>query len=201
MLVWEGWQTKLTHLCLNQQFFTRFISRYIFRELEARGFQSNNSRKDVDRYNVWSIGNNLIDNLCKSHIILIDVHSKRSSTRCFQGHDLHHQVTGFAHAFSFIFFSLRLFFQFLQFKGANFYTKIMQRRIEVTVLFLEPKSIFQRLFKLHGPFIEKQYHVLGIRARLFAWLRDFARSTGCPVQYWGITLRLMTRFNFFSSFK
>ena len=197
MLVWEGWQTKLTHLCLNQQFFTRFISRYIFRELEARGFQSNNSRKDLDRYKVWSIGNNLIDNLCKSHVILIDVHSKRSSTRCFQGHDLHHQVTGFAHAFSFIFFSLRLFFQFLQFKGANFYTKIMQWKIEVTVLFWEPKSIFQRLLKLHGPFIEKQYHVLGIRARLFAWLRDFARRTGYPVQYWGITLRLMARFNFF----
>ena len=185
MLVWEGWQTKLTHLCLNQQFFTRFISRYIFRELEARGFQSNNSR------------NNLIDNLCEINVILIDVHSKRSSTRCFQGHDLHHQVTGFAHAFSFIFFSLRLFFQFLQFKGANFYTKIMQWKIEVTVLFWEPKSIFQRLFKLHGPFIEKQYRALEIRARLFAWLRDFARSTGCPVQYWGITLRLMARFNFF----
>ena len=109
--------------------------------------------QDLDRYKVWSIGNNLIDNLCKSHVILIDVHSKRSSTRCFQGHDLHHQVTGFAHAFSFIFFSLRLFFQLLQFKGANFYAKIMQWRIEVTVLFWEPKSIFQRLFKLRGPYM------------------------------------------------
>ena len=31
----------------------------------------------------------------------------------------------------------------------------------------------ENFFPLSGPLIEKKYGVLGMRARLFAWLRDF----------------------------
>ena len=45
----------------------------------------------------------------------------------------------------------------------------MQWKIEVTVLV---KRATEHRTSLHGSFIEKQYRVLGIQARLFAWLRD-----------------------------
>ena len=35
-----------------------------------------------------------------------------------------------------------------------------------------------------GPLIEKQYCVLGMQARLFAWLCDFYALYRMPVQYW-----------------
>ena len=49
--------------------------------------------------------------------------------------------------------------KFLQLKVDNLYTKIMQRKIEVTLLVRELTSIV--LGSLQGPFIEKQYRVLG----------------------------------------
>ena len=50
---------------------------------------------------------NLICNLWKLFIYISNYyHSKRSSRRCFQGNNFHHQVTGFVHAFSYVFLFL-----------------------------------------------------------------------------------------------
>ena len=54
--------------------------------------------------------NNLMYSLWKNPALLNNIDSKRFSSRCFQSHNLHPQVTGFVHASRYIFFSLRYFF-------------------------------------------------------------------------------------------
>ena len=70
------------------------------------------------------------------------------------------RVTGFVRAFNFIYF----FFQFPQFKGDKWYTKIMQESIGHR----SSSRAKENFFPLSGPLIEKKYGVLGMRARLFA---------------------------------
>ena len=111
-----------------------------------------------------NVGNNLVHNLWKNHANLNDVNSKRSSSRCFQGHNVDPRVMGSVHSFSHIFFSLRIyiFFNFPNLKGINCtpklctYTKNVGHRVR------------SRATSLPGLLIEKQYRVLGMRARLFA---------------------------------
>lgn len=50
--------------------------------------------------------NNFRYNLWNDHAILRDISSKRSSSHCSQGHNLHHRGTGFWHSFRYVFFSL-----------------------------------------------------------------------------------------------
>ena len=47
------------HLCFYQQFFTRVISRYIFRWLEARVFEVKMKKKKLQRYKVSSADKSL----------------------------------------------------------------------------------------------------------------------------------------------
>ena len=50
----------------------------------------------------------------KNQVVLIDMDSKRSSSSCFQGHNLHHQVTCFK---LYIFFPSMIFKNFSNLKG------------------------------------------------------------------------------------
>ena len=45
--------------------------------------------------------------LWENYANLNDIDSNRFPTRSFQGHNLHNRVTGFVHAFSFIFFPFK----------------------------------------------------------------------------------------------
>ena len=109
-----------------------------------KGFRSKIKRKNVKdtKSRAWG---NLICNLWKLFIYISNYYdSKHSSRRCFQGNNFHHQVTGFAHAFSrLFFFTFDNFLNFSELKG---------------------KICTQKLFNENGPFIENQYRVLGMRA-------------------------------------
>ena len=76
---------------------------------------------------------------------------------------------GFVHAFSHIFFSLRIyiFFNFPNLKRINCTPKLCAHTQNVG------HHVRSRATSLPGLLIEKQYRVLGMRARLFARLRDF----------------------------
>ena len=83
------------HLCLYQQFFTRVISRYIFRQLEARVFEVK-MKKKTSKLQSFERGEKFICNLQKLFTYISNYYcSKRSSRRCFQGNNFHHQVTRF----------------------------------------------------------------------------------------------------------
>ena len=68
-----------------------------------------------------SVWNNFIHNLWKNHANLNDVNSKRSSSRCFQGHNLDPRVMGFGMhlAISFFPFEYIYIFNFPNLKRIN----------------------------------------------------------------------------------
>ena len=107
-------------------------------------------------------------NSWRNHAILDDIDTK-SSARCFQGHNLHSSSNGLRTRFWLYPFSLQVVFLLTQFKGDNLFTKFMRLKIWYWFIVLaeELKTI------VPGLLIEKQYLVLGMRARVFACLRDF----------------------------
>ena len=75
----------------------------------SKGFKNKNKFKKLERYKVSNVGINLIHNLWEIHVISTDIDSKSSSSRCFQGHDLHHQVTALWMLLAITFFPLMIF--------------------------------------------------------------------------------------------
>ena len=108
-----------------------------------QGIFKSNTQKKIDRKKVSSVQNNLIHNLWENQANLNSIDSKHSSSCSFQGHNLHPWVTGFVHAFSFIFFSLGDFFhKFPQLKGDNLYTKIIQKKYRSLCSFKSKRQLF-----------------------------------------------------------
>ena len=100
-------------------------SRCILRWLEATVFMVTVENL-IGRMSRAYHRNNLMYSLWKNPALLNNIDSKRFSSRCVQSHNLHPQVTGFVHASRFFFFPSIFFFQFLQFRGDNLFTKVMQ---------------------------------------------------------------------------
>ena len=124
---------------------------------------------------------NLICNLWKLFIYISNYyHSKRSSRRCFQGNNFHHQVTGFVHVFSYVFFffffAFDNFLNFSKLKGKICTEKIMQWKIEVAPLIQELKSIVP-VCMVH---LLKSNTVFSECVRLLAWLRDLFSQYRMP---------------------
>ena len=86
----------------------------------------------------------------KNQVVLIDMDSKRSSSSCFQGYNLHHQVTCFK---LYIFFALDDLKNFSNLKGI-ICTKNRGH-------FFGSRANENRA-SLHGSFIQIQYCVVGI---------------------------------------
>ena len=117
-------QTYSIYACVGTNLARHLIgSRCILRWLEATVFMVTVENL-IGRMSRVYHRNNLMYSLWKNPALLNNIDSKRFSSRCFY---LHPQVTGFVHASRYIFFSLRyFFFQILQFRGDNLFTKIMQ---------------------------------------------------------------------------
>ena len=107
-------------------------SRYILRQLEARG-----KKKTLVRQKVSSARNNEIYNLRKNYSILNDGVSKRSLSPRLHSHNLRPRVPGFMHAYRYIFFSADSFIILFSFKWSNL------AEAKLLCLFIVQPSLFQ----------------------------------------------------------
>ena len=98
-------QTYPINSCTGTNHARHFIgSRYIF--AASKIFKVTLEKKKLIGRKSRAYGTILIYNLWENHANLNGIDSKRSTSRSFQGHNLHPRV----HALSFIFFSLRIIF-------------------------------------------------------------------------------------------
>ena len=133
-------QTYPIYACTGTNHARHFIgSRYIF--AASKIFKVTLEKKLIGRKS-RVYGTILIYNLWENHANLNGIDSKRSTSRSFQGHNLHPRV----HALSFIFFSLRIIFlnYFPYLKAINCKIKIY-----VTVLVRVLKTVIS-LYLIHG---------------------------------------------------
>ena len=107
----------------------------------------------------------------KNQVVLIDTDSKRSSSSCFQGHNLHHQVTCFK---LYIFLPSMILKDFSNLKGI-ICTKNRGP-------FFSSRA-YENRASLHGSFIQIQYCVVGIIdliTRFLCAVRDAQCNTEEP---------------------
>ena len=131
----------------------------------------------------------------ENHANLNDLDSKRSSSRSFHGPNLHPRVTGFVHAFSFIFFSLQIIF-------FKFPPKIVHQNYAIK--YLVP------LYLIHG-FKNNTVFSECARANSFDyvyWMRDaklrnhlnqFSTHFSCDFTFFSQSNFISTHHNFTSS--
>ena len=128
---------------------------------------------------------NLSCNLWKLFLYISNYyHSKRSSRRCFEGNDFHHQVTGFVHVFSCL-----LFFFFLPSTifliSPSWRGRFVQKNYAIKNRGHPARSrAKEHCACLHGPFIEKQYRVLGMCALtcLITWFVFAVQDAQCNTE-------------------
>ena len=131
---------------------TRVISSLHFALAGSKSFQSNSWKKNLRGWKARVYETIWYKNLRRNHTILNDI----DSTSCFQGNNLHPRVTGFMHAFRYIFFSFWL------------------------ISSISPVQELRTIIPLN----RDPSRVLGMRARLFAWSRAFMPYVECTMQNW-----------------
>lgn len=91
-------------------------------------------------------------------------------------------ILHFVHAFSFTFSSLNnFFFSFFNSKGLIYIPKLVNKKYRSPCSFKSERPSYFRTC-LPRQLVEKQCHVLGMRARSFAWLCGFYRAEQDAIQ-------------------